>query len=169
MDTSALIWAVTCSSCSSESFTASSATSKCACGADTAGIFTRAPVSMIVEGAAHFDVTVAVDVAPGFLVGRKKRVWQWLKVRPFLLKTGHHLFTRRAMDTLVGDTAFPVIKKEVLFTQRLKASSFQSVGAHVSDPALHFAFVLRRPGTTRNNMDTVVSAKVSQLRIDFRI
>src|SRR5262249_40374255 len=32
--------------CSSESFTASSATSKCACGADTAGIFTRAPVSM---------------------------------------------------------------------------------------------------------------------------
>ena len=31
-------------------------------------------------------------------------------------------------------------KKEVLFTQRLEAPSLQSVGAHVSDPALHFAF-----------------------------
>jgi hypothetical protein len=69
-----------------------------------------------VEGAADFDVTVAVDVAPGFLVGGKKRVWQWLKVRTFLLKTGHDLFARRAMDTLVGDTAFPVTKKEVFFT-----------------------------------------------------
>jgi hypothetical protein len=122
-----------------------------------------------VEGAAHFDVTVAVDVAPGFLVGGKKRVWKWLKVRPFLLKTSHDLFARRAMDTLVGDTAFPVTKKEVFFTQRLEAPSLQSVGAHVSDPALHFTFVLRRPGTTRNDMDAVVSAKVSQLRIDFRI
>ena len=122
-----------------------------------------------VEGAGHFDVTVAVDVAPSFLVGGKKRVWQWLKVGTFLLKTGHDLFAGRAMDPLVGDTAFPVTKKEVFFTQRLEASSLQSIGAHVSDPALHFPFVLRRPGTTRNDMQAVVATKVSQLRIDFRI
>jgi len=85
------------------------------------------------------------------------------------LKTGHDLFTRRAMDTLVGDTAFPVTKKEVFFTQRLEAPSLQSVGAHVSDPALHFTFVFRHPRTTRNDMHAVVPTKVSQLRIDFRI
>ena len=85
------------------------------------------------------------------------------------MKTGHDLFAGRAMDTLVGDTAFPVTKKEVFFTQRLEASSLQSIGAHVSDPALHFTFVLRRPGTTRNDMHAVVATKVSQLRIDFRI
>jgi hypothetical protein len=60
-----------------------------------------------VEGARHFDVTVAVDVAPGFLVTGKKRVWKWLKVGTFFFKTGHDLFARRAMDALVGDTAFP--------------------------------------------------------------
>ncbi len=31
------------------------------------------------------------------------------------LENGPDLFARRAMDTLVGDTAFPVTKKEVLF------------------------------------------------------
>ena len=73
------------------------------------------------------------------------------------------------METLVGDTAFPVTKKEVFFTQSLEASSLQSIGAHVSDPALDFTFVLRRPGTTRNDMHAVVATEVSQLRIDFRI
>jgi hypothetical protein len=49
-----------------------------------------------VDGAGHFDLTVAVDVAPGFLVGGKKRVWKGLKVRTFLSKTSHDLFARGA-------------------------------------------------------------------------
>ena len=65
------------------------------------------------------------------------------------------------MDALVGDTAFPVTKKEVFFTQRLEAPSLQSIGAHVTDPALHFTFVLGHPGTTRNDMHAVVPTKIS--------
>jgi hypothetical protein len=32
-----------------------------------------------VKGAGHFDVAVAVDVAPGFLKTGKERVWQRLQ------------------------------------------------------------------------------------------
>ena len=105
-----------------------------------------------VEGAAHFDVTVAVDVAPGFLVGGKKRVWKWLKMRTFLLKTGHDLFTRRAMDTLVGDTAFPVTKKEVFFTQRLEAPvPSERWSAHMRHRAPLFLCVEASPDDTERH------------------
>src|SRR5258707_1527534 len=66
--------------------------------------------------ACHFDVTVAMDVAPGFLVARKERVGQWLQVGTLLFKTGCDLFARRAMDALVGYLAFPTFKKDVFFS-----------------------------------------------------
>src|SRR5260370_22229229 len=41
-----------------------------------------------VISARHFDITVAMDVAPGFLEARKERVGQRLQVGAFLFKTG---------------------------------------------------------------------------------
>ena len=69
-----------------------------------------------VISARHFDVTVAMDVAPGFLEARKERVGQWLQVGTFLFKTGCDLFARRAMDALVGNLVSPTFKKEVFFS-----------------------------------------------------
>src|ERR1700756_330953 len=68
-----------------------------------------------VISARHFDVTVTMDVAPGFLEAGKERVGQWLQGGTFLFKTGCDLFARGAMDALVGNLAFPMRKKEVFF------------------------------------------------------
>ena len=93
-----------------------------------------------VKGSFDFHVAVAMNAAPAFLEAGKEQSRQRLQVWAFLFKAGRHLFACRAMDTLVGDTTFPVTKKEIFFTQRLEASSLQRVGAHVSDPALYFTF-----------------------------
>ena len=69
-----------------------------------------------VKGAGHFDVTVAVNVTFGFLVTGKERVRKPLEVRAFFFETGDDLFTRRSMDALVSDLAFPLLEKAVFFT-----------------------------------------------------
>jgi hypothetical protein len=50
-----------------------------------------------------------------------------LKVRPLLFKTGRYLLARRAMDALVGDTAFPITKKEVFLGKGLEAPALESI------------------------------------------
>src|SRR5580704_11716719 len=89
----------------------------------------------------YFHVTVAVDIAPRFLVAGKKRLRQRLQVPAFLFKTSGHLFACRAMDAFVGDTAFPIAKKEVFLGQGLEAPAFERVGSHVTDTAFHLTFV----------------------------
>ena len=70
-----------------------------------------------VIGARHFDIAVAMDVALGFLKTGKQRVRQWLQVGAFFFKEAQNLFARRAVDTLIGDLSFPLLEKEVFFTQ----------------------------------------------------
>jgi hypothetical protein len=70
-----------------------------------------------IKGAGHFDVTVAMNVAPSFLEAGKKRVGERLQMGAFFFKTGGDLLTRGSMDTFVSHLAFPLLEKEVLFAQ----------------------------------------------------
>ena len=70
-----------------------------------------------VISACHFDVTVAMDTALGFLEAGKERLGQCLQIGAFLFKTSCDLFARCAMDALVSHLAFPTRKKEVFFRQ----------------------------------------------------
>ena len=70
-----------------------------------------------IKGAGHFDVTVAMNVAPGFLEAGKKRVGQRLQMGAFLFKTGGDLLARGPMDPFVSHLGFPLLEKEVLFAQ----------------------------------------------------
>jgi len=70
-----------------------------------------------VISACHFDVTVAMNTALGFLEAGKERLGQCLQIGAFLFKTSCDLFARCAMDALVSHLAFPTRKKEVFFSQ----------------------------------------------------
>ena len=69
-----------------------------------------------IKGASYFDITVAVNVAFGFLITGKERVRKPLEVSTFFFEKGDDLFTRRSVDALVSDLAFPVREKAVFFT-----------------------------------------------------
>src|SRR5215472_7489361 len=75
-----------------------------------------------IEGASHFDVTVAMNVAPRFLKAGKKRVGQRLEMRTLLFKTGGHLLACCSVDAFVCHLTFPLLKKEVFFAQRFEPS-----------------------------------------------
>src|SRR4029077_12660215 len=122
-----------------------------------------------VKSSFYFHVTVPMHTAPSFLEAGKKRLREWLEGRPLLFKTGSHLLARRAMDALVGDTAFPITKEEVFLGQGLEAPALESIVPKVGHSPLHLTFVLRHRGTTRHDVHAVVPAEVSQLRIDLRI
>src|ERR1700756_2342848 len=114
-----------------------------------------------VISARHFDVTVAMDVAPGFLEARKERVGQRLQVGAFLFKTGSDLLARRTVDPLVSDISFPTLQKGVLFGQRAEAPALQCVVANVSNCPFYLAFVLWFPRATGHNMQAVMATEVS--------
>ena len=61
-----------------------------------------------IKGAGHFDVTVAMNVAPGFLEAGKKRVGQRLQMGTFLFKTGGDLLARGPMDPFDQPPGFPI-------------------------------------------------------------
>ena len=71
----------------------------------------------LVISACHFDVTVAMNTALGFLEAGKERLGQCLQIGAFLFKTSCDLFARCAMDALVSHLTFPTPKKEVFFNQ----------------------------------------------------
>ena len=87
----------------------------------------------------------------------------------FFFETGGHLLARRAVDALVGDTAFPMTQEEVFFSQGLEAPPLECIGPNVGHSPLYFPFVLRFRGATRDNVHAVVSAEVGQFWIDLRI
>ena len=68
-----------------------------------------------VEGASDFDVTVPMDAASRFFKAGKKRLGQRLEMRTLLFKTDCDLLACGAMDAFA--LAFPVLKKEVFFTE----------------------------------------------------
>ena len=70
-----------------------------------------------IEGASHFDVTVAVDVASRFLKAGKKRVGQRLEMSTLLFKTGCDLLACCSVNAFVCNLAFPLLEKAVFFTQ----------------------------------------------------
>src|SRR5260370_40252034 len=60
-----------------------------------------------VISARHFDITVAMGVAPGFLEASKERVAERLQVGAFLFRTGTDWLARRTLDPLVVDISLP--------------------------------------------------------------
>src|SRR6516165_5982612 len=70
-----------------------------------------------IEGASHFDITVAMDAALGFFKAGKKRVGQSLQMRTLLFKTGCDLLACCSVDAFICNLAFPLLEKEVFFTQ----------------------------------------------------
>src|SRR6478609_2279854 len=122
-----------------------------------------------IKGACHFNVTVAMDVASGFLEAGKERGGQRLQMGTFLFKAGDDLLARCPMDAFVSHLAFPLLEKEVLFAQGLEPPSLQCVGTYIGNSSLHLAFVLGLIGPARHDVESVMPTKVGQFGINFRI
>ena len=93
-----------------------------------------------VKGSFYFHVTIPMYTAPSFLEPGKERLRQWLEVRPLLFKTGSYLLACRAVDALVGNTAFPIIKKVVFLGQGSEAPTLESIFPKVSHSPFHLTF-----------------------------
>ena len=61
-------------------------------------------------------------------------------MRAFFFKTGGHLFARRAVDALVGDTAFPMTQEAVFLGQGPEAPPLECIGPKVGHSPLYFTF-----------------------------
>src|SRR5271166_5317885 len=81
-----------------------------------------------VKGFFDFHVAVPMYATASFLEAGKKRCREWLQVRAFFFKTGGHLLARRAVDALVGDTAFPMTQEEVFLGKGLESPPLECIG-----------------------------------------
>ena len=113
-----------------------------------------------IEGASHFDITVAMDAALGFFKAGKKRVGQRLEMSTLLFKTGCDLLACCSVNAFVCNLAFPLLEKEVFFTQGFEPSPLERVGAHIADSAFYFALVLGLVRPAWHHMESIVSTEV---------
>ena len=107
----------------------------------------------------NIDMTVEMHEAFAFVEELKARSGQRQQCGLFNFKKFAHLLLGRAVDALIGDTAFPLRQMFVLGGERLKCPALEPVVLHVTNIAFCFAVVAWRAGFYGQQHCAVVFAK----------
>src|SRR5712691_461415 len=123
----------------------------------------------MIKSFGHLDMAIAMDGSGRLLEAGEQGGWQWRQARLFQMEQFSHLTLGRPMNAHIGHRFLPVQQELIYLSQRGECAASHSVGLDVFDAAFDFSLVLRNPWQTGQYRRAVMTTKIDQLGIEFRI
>ena len=123
-----------------------------------------------VVGPGNLHVPISANLPPGLLEVLKATRWQWQKLLLFeFMKDSQYLPLGRPMNPEISGLLLPVEQELILLGEARELPPLESVVLDIGNAAFDLALVPRCPRLGRQDDRAIVSAELSELRIELGV